>query len=110
MAAAGIPEPTSVNGVTQRPYEGTAMNYTFADADAEERHVTQYFEMVGNRAINHKGWTAVAKHKDPWLGSDHGLDDDRWELYNVDEDWTQPSSDVGRPSPLTWPVIEPNVE
>lgn len=86
------------------------MNYTFADADAEERHVTQYFEMVGNRAINHKGWTAVAKHKDPWLGSDHGLDDDRWELYNVDEDWTQPSSDVGRPSPLTWPVIEPNVE
>ena len=39
----------------------------FDDADAAERHTTQYFEMLGNRAIFHKGWTAVAKHKDPWL-------------------------------------------
>ncbi|KQW06788.1 arylsulfatase [Leifsonia sp. Root4] len=89
LEAAGIPEPSTVHGVTQRPYEGTAMNYTFGDADAEERHTTQYFEMLGNRAIFHKGWTAVAKHKDPWLGSSHGLDEDVWELYNVDEDWTQ---------------------
>ncbi|OCI32176.1 arylsulfatase [Oerskovia enterophila] len=80
LAAAGIPEPSTVHGVTQRPYEGTAMNYTFDDAAAPEQHVTQYFEMVGNRAIFHKGWTAVAKHKDPWLGSDHGLDEDRWDV------------------------------
>ena len=65
------------------------MAYTFDDAKAEERHTTQYFEMVGNRAIYHLGWTAVAKHKDPWAGSTHGLDDDVWELYDVDEDWTQ---------------------
>ncbi|RDI28136.1 arylsulfatase [Rhodococcus sp. AG1013] len=89
LQAAGIPEPTTVHGVTQRPYEGVAMNYSFADADAAEQHETQYFEMLGNRAIYHKGWTAVAKHKDPWVASDHGLDDDVWELYNVEEDWTQ---------------------
>jgi arylsulfatase A-like enzyme len=89
LQAAGIPEPHTVNGVTQRPYEGTAMNYSFDDADAPERHTTQYFEMFGNRAIFHLGWTAVAKHKDPWLSSSHGLDDDVWELYNVEEDWTQ---------------------
>jgi len=98
LEAAGIPEPVTVHGVTQRPYEGTAMNYSFDDADADERHVTQYFEMVGNRAIYHKGWTAVAKHKDPWLGSDHGLDDDVWELYNVEEDWTQ-SNDLAAEHP-----------
>ncbi|TJZ76551.1 arylsulfatase [Rhodococcus oryzae] len=89
LQAAGIPEPTTVHGVTQRPYEGTPMNYTFADAGAAERHETQYFEMLGNRAIYHKGWTAVAKHKDPWVGSDHGLDEDVWELYDVEKDWTQ---------------------
>ncbi|MET0736451.1 MAG: arylsulfatase [Microbacterium sp.] len=98
LAAAGIPEPSTINGVTQRPYEGTPMNYTFDDADADERHTTQYFEMVGNRAIFHKGWTAVAKHKYPWLGSDHGLDEDVWELYNVEEDWTQ-SNDLAAQEP-----------
>ena len=98
LKAAGIPEPATVHGVTQRPYEGTPMNYTFADADAEEQHLTQYFEMVGNRAIYHKGWTAVAKHKDPWAGSMRGLDDDVWELYNVEDDWTQ-SHDLATQEP-----------
>ncbi len=100
LEAAGIPEPSTVNGVTQRPYEGTAMNYTFSEgqADADERHTTQYFEMLGNRAIFHKGWTAVAKHKDPWLASSHGLADDVWELYNVEEDWTQ-SNDLAAQEP-----------
>jgi arylsulfatase len=98
LQAAGIPEPSTVHGVTQRPYEGTAMNYSFDDAEAEEQHTTQYFEMLGNRAIFHKGWTAVAKHKDPWLASTHGLDDDVWELYNVEEDWTQ-SNDLAAKEP-----------
>ena len=98
LQAAGIPEPSTVHGVTQRPYEGTAMNYSFDDAGAEEQHTTQYFEMLGNRAIFHKGWTAVAKHKDPWTGSTHGLDDDVWELYNVEEDWTQ-SNDLAAKEP-----------
>jgi arylsulfatase len=89
LEAAGIPEPSAVNGVTQRPYEGTPMNYSFDDGDADERHTTQYFEMLGNRAIFHKGWVACAKHKDPWLSSSHGLDDDVWELYDVEADWTQ---------------------
>lgn len=98
LAAAGIPEPTTVHGVTQRPLEGTPMNYSFDTADAAEEHTTQYFEMLGNRAIFHKGWTAVAMHKKPWLGSDHGLDEDVWELYNVEEDWTQ-SHDLAATEP-----------
>jgi hypothetical protein len=98
LAAAGIPEPHTVNGVTQRPYEGTAMNYSFGDSGADEQHQTQYFEMLGNRAIFHRGWTAVAKHKDPWLSSTHGLDDDVWELYNVEADWTQ-SNDLAAQEP-----------
>ncbi|MFC4223706.1 arylsulfatase [Lysinibacter cavernae] len=98
LQAAGIPEPHTVNGVTQRPYEGIPMNYSFDDAEAPEQHTTQYFEMLGNRAIFHLGWTAVAKHKDPWLASSHGLDEDVWELYNVEEDWTQ-SNDLAAQHP-----------
>ena len=63
LEAAGLPEPTMVNGVQQSPMEGTSMLYTFNDADAAERHDLQYFEMFGNRGIYHKGWSAVTKHR-----------------------------------------------
>src|SRR5262245_41185499 len=56
LEAAGIPEPTAVNGVSQSPYEGTSIVYTFDAPDAAERHETQYFEMFGNRGIYHEGW------------------------------------------------------
>ena len=67
LEAAGLPEPTMVNGVLQSPMEGTSMLYTFNEADSPERHDLQYFEMFGNRGIYHKGWSAVTKHKTPWI-------------------------------------------
>ncbi len=57
LEAAGLPEPTVVNGVQQTPIEGVSMRYSFDDADAAERHATQYFEMFCNRGIYHEGWT-----------------------------------------------------
>jgi hypothetical protein len=68
------------------------MRYSFDDAGAGERHETQYFEMFGNRGIYHKGWTAVTRHKTPWLlvGEEvPAFDDDVWELYDTSADWTQ---------------------
>jgi arylsulfatase A-like enzyme len=90
LEAAGLPEPTFVNGVQQLPYEGTSMGYTFAAPDAPDRRETQYFEMFVNRGIYHKGWTAVTRHSIPWsvTGTLPAYDDDRWELYGPD-DWTQ---------------------
>ncbi len=67
LEAAGLPEPVFVNGVQQRPIEGVSMLYAFNDAKAAERRETQYFEMVGNRGIYHKGWTAVTRHRTPWV-------------------------------------------
>jgi arylsulfatase len=67
------------------------MLYSFDDAKAPEQHETQYFEVFGNRAIYHKGWTAVTKHKTPWAPLGEKLpafDDDVWELYS-DKDWSQ---------------------
>ena len=67
LEAAGLPQPQFVNGIQQHPIEGVSMAYSFNDAKAAERHETQYFEMFGNRAIYHNGWTAVTRHKTPWV-------------------------------------------
>jgi arylsulfatase A-like enzyme len=92
LEAAGLPEPVSVNGVTQMPIQGVSMLYSFSDPKAAERRETQYFEMFGNRGIYHKGWTAVTRHKTPWLlvgEKTPPFDDDVWELYDTSKDWTQ---------------------
>jgi arylsulfatase len=92
LDVAGLPHPQTVNGVAQKPLEGTSMRYTFDAADEPERHVTQYFEIFGNRGIYHRGWSAVTKHRTPWQTTgDVGIafDDDVWELYDGETDWTQ---------------------
>jgi arylsulfatase A-like enzyme len=92
LEAAGLPQPMSVNGVQQRPIEGVSMVYSFNDAKAAERHETQYFEMFGNRGIYHQGWTAVTRHKTPWIlvgEKTPAFDDDVWELYDTNKDWSQ---------------------
>ena len=90
LEAAGLPFPKSVNGTVQRQFDGTSMVYTFDDPNAKETHTTQYFEMFGNRGIYHDGWTAAARHSIPWvIGKNPPLADDKWELYNVAEDFSQ---------------------
>jgi arylsulfatase A-like enzyme len=92
LEATGLPEPLFVNGVQQHPIEGVSMAYSLNDANAAERHETQYFEMFGNRGIYHKGWTAVTRHKTPWLlvgEKTPAFDDDNWELYDTNKDWSQ---------------------
>ena len=99
LEAANIPEPKSVNGVTQQPMEGVSMAYSFADAKAAGRHRTQYFEIIGNRAIYHDGWVAATVHKAPWDAAPrHALADDVWELYHVDEDFAE-TNDLATSNP-----------
>jgi arylsulfatase len=89
LAAAGLPEPTVVNGTPQRPIEGVGMAYTFDDAKAADRHVTQYFEILANRAIYHEGWLAGTVHKAPWEAEPRrALDADVWELYDTRSDFS----------------------
>ena len=101
LEAAGLPEPYMVNGVAQKPLEGVSMNYTFDDPNAQDRHITQYFEMFGNRGIYHEGWTAVTKHRTPWEIGQIQLpkfSEDNWELYNTFEDWSQ-ANDLSKEMP-----------
>ena len=89
LEAATLPEPTVVNGTPQIPIEGTSMLYSFNDADAPERHTTQYFEIFGNRAIYRDGWLARTIHYAPWnTGKRQPLDADVWELFHVEKDFS----------------------
>jgi arylsulfatase A-like enzyme len=94
-----IEAPASIRGVTQSPFDGVSFAHTLDDAAAPSRHHTQYFEMLGHRAVDHDGWRAVC----PWPGPSFAeagvgfgqpisserlsqLDATGWELYHVAED------------------------
>jgi arylsulfatase A-like enzyme len=99
LEATKIKVPTVVNGIPQKPIEGTSLVYTFdkANADAPTRHTTQYFEMRGYRGIYHDGWHANTEVPfSPWspvIGVKM-LDpqDYKWELYKLADDGTQYNS------------------
>ncbi|MDA9468270.1 arylsulfatase [Bradyrhizobium sp. CCBAU 53415] len=105
LEAAGIPQPDTINGIKQNPIEGVSMTYTWdkANGNAPTRHTTQYFEMLGNRAIYQDGWVAATTPATlPWEPSTKTPPDVitgyNWELYNVQEDPTQ-SNDVATKMP-----------
>ncbi|NEQ43958.1 MAG: arylsulfatase [Leptolyngbya sp. SIOISBB] len=91
LEAIGIEAPVAVNGVGQKPIEGTSLVYTFDAAQAPTRHTTQYFEMLGNQGIYSDGWMASALRGIPWLSENEPMDllNMDWELYHIDEDFTQ---------------------
>jgi arylsulfatase len=110
LEAADIPAPKKVDGIAQMPIHGTSFLYTFDDARAKSRHTQQYFEIYGNRAMYKDGWIACARlDRTPWRvdpaqlakfapGSGWDPDKDKWELYNIDEDFSQ-SNDLAAKHP-----------
>ena len=114
LDALGIEPPQEIRGVPQTPLEGVSFAHTFDAAEAPSRHVTQYFEMIGHRAIYHDGWRAVC----PWpaanfteaakLGRALGqpitpeileeLDRSGWELYRMADDPSE-AHDIGAEHP-----------
>ncbi|MBA3648178.1 MAG: arylsulfatase [Chitinophagales bacterium] len=93
LDATQIPAPTVINGVTQKPIEGVSMLYTFDKPDAPSEHHIQYFEMFMCRGLYKDGWFACTRHnRVPWMHSSstaQNFNKDEWELYNLDEDYSQ---------------------
>jgi arylsulfatase len=91
--AVGIKPPMMMDGVKQKPLDGESLVYTFDSASAPTRHTVQYFEMLGNRAIYKDGWIAsTTPLRLPWVttvGAEPNPDDFKWELYNINEDFSQ---------------------
>jgi len=97
LEAAGLPEPKAVNGVAQAPIEGVSMLGSFNDAKAKDNHLTQYFEIFGNRAIYHDGWLAGTVHKAPWEQKPRAsLENDVWELYDTRADFSLANDLAGK--------------
>jgi arylsulfatase len=89
LEAAGLPEPRVVNGTPQIPIQGVSMLYAFNDTKTPERHITQYFEMFGNRGVYSDGWLAGTVHRAPWESKVRApLADDKWELYDTKSDFS----------------------
>jgi arylsulfatase len=93
----GITSPTRIDGIEQKPIEGISFAYTFDDARAKERRTTQYFEMGCCRGLYHDGWMASALSFPPWQAVRPAFDPDKqkWELYNVDDDFSQANDLAG---------------
>lgn len=92
----GIEPPQIVNGVAQDEFDGVSMTYTFADATAAGRKSTQFFDIMASRGVYQNGWFASARGpREPWVGGiPPGIREwtpltDTWELYHIDEDWSQ---------------------
>jgi arylsulfatase A-like enzyme len=98
--AIGITPPEMLNGIPQKPIEGTSFLKSFFDAKAPETRSTQYFELLVNRGIYHQGWLASSRSFVPWVPVRGEFDPltAKWELYNLNEDFTQ-SNDLAARNP-----------
>lgn len=109
LEAAHIPIPTEVNGVKQQRMDGMSMLATFASADVPSKRTTQYFEMLGNRAMYHDGWMAASRSGLlPWIYTNQPPPDPTkrpWELYDLDKDYSE-ANDVARENPTKLADLE----
>ncbi|WP_162672552.1 arylsulfatase [Gemmata massiliana] len=96
----GITAPRALNGIEQKPIEGTSFAITFTDGKAPEHRKTQYFELGVNRGIYQDGWMASARSFEPWNPNrdKFDLDKQKWELYNINEDFSQ-ANDLAAKNP-----------
>ncbi|MGB5210000.1 MAG: arylsulfatase, partial [Gammaproteobacteria bacterium] len=105
LEVTGIPAPEEVDGIKQKPIEGTSFAYTFdaKNADAPSKHVTQYFEMMGQWAIYHDGWLMSTKaDRAPWQAflpaNPDPLNNQVFQLYDLNTSWNQ-SDDIAAQHP-----------
>jgi arylsulfatase A-like enzyme len=96
----GVTAPTELNGIEQKPIEGVSFAATLDDAKTPSKRRTQYFELGCNRGLYHDGWMASSPSFVPWASVRDEFDPDKavWELYNVDEDFSQ-ASDLAKQHP-----------
>jgi arylsulfatase A-like enzyme len=113
LAAVGLDAPPVVDGVTQQPVDGASLLPTFAAADAPSPRTTQYFEMIGSRAIYHDGWKATTDHVGNQLAVErerlegsHDFDTDRWSLFHLDDDFSETHDRADEEPELTRQLIE----
>ena len=113
LEATGVEAPATVDGTDQQPVDGASLLATFDDAEAPSPRATQYFEMIGSRAIYHDGWKATTDHVGDQLDVErervtgsHDLDTDRWLVFHLDEDFSEAHDRAAEQPALTRQLVE----
>jgi arylsulfatase len=96
LDACGLEPPARVDGHDQLPVEGASLLPTFDDPAAPSPRDTQYFELLGSRAIYHDGWKATTDHvgaqltveTEALVGS-RDFATDRWHLFRLEDDFAE---------------------
>ena len=96
LELAGLEMPEAYRGVEQEPLPGVSMRYSFDSPDAPTKKKRQYYNMLGTRGVWQDGWKAAATHAP--LSGKGNFDQDRWELYHVEEDRSE-SKDLAEQYP-----------
>jgi arylsulfatase len=93
----GVEAPETIKGHVQSHFDGVSMRYSFDDASAPSARATQFYSMLGSRAIWHEGWKAITTH--PSMSGWGNFDQDVWELYDIDVDRAE-LHDLGKEQPV----------
>ncbi|WP_029146279.1 arylsulfatase [Microbacterium luticocti] len=88
LEALGIQAPRTVAGIDQSEIEGVSFLPALVDPAATTDKSVQFYSMLGTRGIWSQGWHASAVHA-PTPSGWGRFDEDRWELYHLDEDRNQ---------------------
>ena len=96
LDAVGIDAPDTIDGIAQQPFDGASLLPILADPRAPAPRRTQYFEMLGSRAIYHDGWKATTDHIGPQLTIERervpgsqDFEQDHWALFDLDNDFAE---------------------
>ena len=82
----GIQPPEMIKGYLQSPIEGESFAAALTDNSVPGKR-TQFYTMLGQRALYHDGWLATTVH--PPLSSWGNFMADEWELFDLANDRSQ---------------------
>jgi len=102
----GIKAPEQIKGIKQDTIQGISLAYSINDAKAATHHTTQYYYIFGARSIYRDGWKAELAYPNSFITgnaqSSAPFDENAWELYNLNEDFTERIDLAGKyPEKLT---------
>ncbi len=96
LEATGVERLDVIDGVAQRELDGSSLLATFDDPDAPAPRTSQYFELLGSRAMYLDGWKATTDHVGAQMSIErelvtgsHDFAHDHWSLYRLTDDFAE---------------------
>ncbi|MGB3356412.1 MAG: sulfatase-like hydrolase/transferase [Mycobacterium sp.] len=89
----GLEPAAVVKGIAQKPFDGVSFAAALTDPTTQSSKRTQFYSMMGTRAIWHDGWFANTVHPPtsatPQRPGWSQFGSDQWELFDISADRSQ---------------------